>query len=283
MKTLSTERRDTPGNFRVLVVEDDAVSQQVALGQLEELGYQADAVADGQEALEALARQRYDLVLMDCQMPRLDGYETTRRLRQRETDGERVPVVAITAHAMDGDREKCLAAGMDDYITKPYREEILSEVLSNWLAVENLEESPAARATGRETSSVLDLSRFNALAQAIGHEKCYQAANLFLSESRAHLETLWRELEAGDPRVLLDAAHTLKGGAANLGAFRLSRMSDELEQLTRNGDRAQATLLLTEIEREHRELADELEAILVEAVEGAPDPKVEPNPGLRAT
>ena len=111
------------------------MNQLVSVQQLKHLGYRVDAVDNGRQALEALERQRYDLVLMDCQMPEIDGYQATQRIRERET-GERVPIVALTAHAMKGDREKCIAAGMDDYIAKPYREETLDAVLTSWLAVE---------------------------------------------------------------------------------------------------------------------------------------------------
>jgi CheY-like chemotaxis protein len=120
---------------RVLLAEDNRVNQIVGLRQLRHLGYQADAVSDGLEALEALDRQSYDAVLMDCQMPRLDGYDATRRIRQAETGGRRTLVIAVTASAVKGDRERCLAAGMDDYISKPYRGEQIDAVLRRWLGV----------------------------------------------------------------------------------------------------------------------------------------------------
>jgi len=117
----------------ILVAEDNPVNCEIALRVLARCGYRADAVSDGRKALDALATRRYAAVLMDCQMPGMDGYQTTRELRQRENGSQHTPVIAMTAHAMDGDRERCLQAGMDDYITKPIRAEALAETLNRWV------------------------------------------------------------------------------------------------------------------------------------------------------
>jgi CheY-like chemotaxis protein len=118
---------------RVLIVEDNAANLKVAMRMVERLGYRADKAGNGVEAVRVLDRMNYDAVLMDCQMPEMDGYEATRQIRRHEKEGRRTPIIAMTASAMAGDRERCLAAGMDDYISKPIKLHVVAAVLERWL------------------------------------------------------------------------------------------------------------------------------------------------------
>jgi CheY-like chemotaxis protein len=136
--TLGHVSRDSPQGYnsdvRILVVEDNRVNQRVALRLLKKRGLSADLAVNGREAIARLAEQSYDLILMDCQMPEMDGFEATRRIRLGEEGGDsRVPIIAMTANAVEGDRERCLAAGMDDYISKPVQIDVLGQALERWI------------------------------------------------------------------------------------------------------------------------------------------------------
>jgi hypothetical protein len=125
--------------LRVLVVEDNAANSKVTVRMVERLGYRADVASDGAAAVSILEHIQYDAVLMDCQMPEMDGYEATRQIRANENGGRRVPIIAMTAAALAGDRERCLAAGMDDYISKPVKLHIVAALLERWIAVASRE------------------------------------------------------------------------------------------------------------------------------------------------
>ncbi len=248
---------------RVLIAEDNPVNRLIASHQVEHLGYRAAAVCNGLEALEALERESYDLVLMDCQMPELDGYEATRRIRRREAADEHVPVIAVTAHAMKGEREKCLASGMDDYVSKPYHVETLDAVMSRWLGSEGpeLEASPTIPEEAPTGSGPLDpgtLQTLRELGRTASKDLLTQAAEAFLGAAPPPLAAMRQALADGDVRALDEAAHSLRGGACNLGAFRLAKLNGELRRLAREGDIAGCAIRLHDVEEEYERVEVEL-------------------------
>jgi len=220
---------------RILVVEDNLVNQKVAAGMLRKLGYQTDAVADGQQAIAAIQRTRYDLVLMDCQMPVMDGYSATGEIRARERDGRRLPIVAMTAHALGGEREKCLAAGMDDYLAKPVRIADLKLKVDYWCRVEGAVDAaadtiPVAAADTSSTSGAgavtrvmdtdnnhsVDRATLDELRDVMGDD-IVELIDAYLNDTVRRLDELQQAVD-DQPEVVVSVAHTLKGSSANVGA-----------------------------------------------------------------
>jgi PAS domain S-box-containing protein len=229
-------------NHRVLLVEDNAINQQVALTMLKLMGIEADAMESGAAALAALADRSYELVLMDVQMPGMDGYETTRRIRAREQDNEksggpRVPIIAMTAHAMQGDREACLAAGMDDYLTKPINPTLLGQALQQWLPQRSGEPvpEPVAPALAGPSEPVLDWDEL--VERMMGSEAT--AATILkagLSSMPDYVEQLRQSAATGDVEGVVRHAHALKGAAGNVGAMALRAVAQQLEAAGRSAD-----------------------------------------------
>jgi CheY-like chemotaxis protein len=247
-----------PG-LRALVVEDNPINQQVVQAQLTALGIASDAVTDGLAALEVLTHQRFDVVLMDCQLPGLDGYETTRRLRSREKD-RRTPVIAVTAHALRGEREKCLEAGMDGYLAKPFR--LVGRMPRS--SVRLLPEPVRGPAPEPAPPASLDPARLSMLRQLeskTGQPVVRQLAVTFPPHARLRLEEMRQAVGAQDPLMLENAAHALKGGASNLGAVELARGCAELEERARGGEAGGCEELLQRIEQECARVERDLVAL----------------------
>jgi PAS domain S-box-containing protein len=254
---LSPEGGSKP--VRILVAEDKVMNQKVVLYQLQKLGYAANAVANGREVLEALEETGYDIVLMDCQMPDMDGYEATAEIRRREGPTKRTTILAMTAHALEGDREKCLAAGMDDYISKPVKLEDLKVVLERWTA-DAIRERESVDAGSRAPASIEDvmdstmLANLRAIQKEGRPEVITELLDLFLSDMPPTLAALREALAAGEMLAVERAAHALKGSCAILGLQRAASFSAELEQEGRSGSVREASAIFARLE-------DELESV----------------------
>lgn len=223
----------------ILLAEDNVVNQKVALRQLLRLGYRADVVATGREAIEALAQIPYDVVLMDCQMPEMDGYEATAEIRRREANRKHTQIVAMTAHALDGDREKCLAAGMDDYVSKPVNADELRRVLERSFAAAAKEEAVPGNQFDMSSAPV-DLEQ---LRQAVG-EEIEEILDLYLAQIPPSLEDLGIAINSGDTLKVGLIAHRCAGTSATCGIVALVAPFQELERAGSTGDLGQAPAML---------------------------------------
>jgi CheY-like chemotaxis protein/HPt (histidine-containing phosphotransfer) domain-containing protein len=245
---------------RILVAEDNVVNQQVAAGVLAALGYRADVVANGIEAVEAAGLVPYAAILMDCQMPEMDGYEAAQEIRRREGSARHTPIIALTADILKDARAKSLSAGMDDYVTKPLKPEQLAAALERWLPSSAALKSRAVAADPRPEGAVdrhvLDGLRKVERAGAPGLVK--KVTDLFLEDTPRQLTALRDSAQRGDCARLAKLAHTLRGSAANLGAREMVRVCGELEAFGRDGDISIVPSLVADLESQFDSVRDAL-------------------------
>ena len=247
------------GPLQVLLADDNAVNQQLALALLKKMGYRADVATNGAEVLEALARRPYDVVLMDVEMPVMDGLEASRRINQEWPAGQRPRIIAMTANAMQGDREACLAAGMDDYLSKPIRREELAAALARSEA-RAVSADDAATADEVDDPGSVDLAELEA---AVGDPSFVrELISTFLNDAPDLLGELRSSLEQRDFEELRRAAHTLKANGRTFGATGLAALSEELELSAQRGKLADAVELVTRIEKEYARVAGALGALV---------------------
>jgi two-component system, sensor histidine kinase and response regulator len=221
----------------ILIAEDQDANRLLLVRQLERRGYRVHVARDGREALEAMKRGQISLTLMDCQMPELDGYEATRRFREHEaaTGDGRLPIIAMTANALEGDRERCLEAGMDDYLSKPLRPSELEVALDRWLATRPGGEIAATAGQLQRAAQALDAERIAMLADGIGHEELEELLELFVHSAEDEVDAVAAAIQAPDGDAVASHAHALRGLALNYGATQLAAAADALEQAARDG------------------------------------------------
>jgi PAS domain S-box-containing protein len=237
-------------NRLILLAEDNIVNQKVALRQLQKLGYSADSVANGREAVEAVARTPYDVVLMDCQMPEMDGYEATAQIRHREGTQRHTTIIAMTANALEGDREKCLAAGMDDYISKPVRPEELATALERAFSnsYQPQQNDPAATPL-----PPVDLKR---VQETMGDEpsEVMGIVEDYLVQMSSNLSKLSEAISAGDAAEIDLIAHNAAGMSANCGMTAVVNTLKELERRGREGSLEGTDILAAQLAGEFEQV-----------------------------
>jgi two-component system sensor histidine kinase/response regulator len=242
---------------KILLVEDNPVNREVAVGMLESLGCVAHSAENGWLALEAINNDAYDAVLMDCQMPVMDGLTATAELRRREQNagGARLPIIALTANAMEGDRERCLAAGMDDFLSKPFSQQQLAALLKRWLALHVLPESER-----REGSRLplIDAGVLRNIAALARPALLNSMIELYLQHSPPLITAIELAAASGQVEALLEALHSFKSSTANLGGLRLATLTKECEVLAREGGMAKAAPTVQRIRREYQDFCSAL-------------------------
>ncbi len=248
------KRLPAPRSIRILLAEDNPVNQRVALLQLRKLGYSAEVANDGRQALDAMCRKPFDVVLLDCQMPELDGYEVASKFREHQgAQGAPPPrrcyVIALTAHALEGDREKCLAAGMDDYLTKPVQMGNLDAALERagkWLAQTGINDG-GQRPPGMAPSP---LSGLAALSDSDHPESICELFDVFLQDGQSRLQQLAKSMGPADAKVFINSAHSFKGSSSNIGALQLAAFCAQLEKQAKAGQWDLTGPTLEQVEKE---------------------------------
>lgn len=267
----SSDQHDAGSRFqaRILVAEDNLTNQIVAEGMLVYLGCRVDMVGNGREALEAARKQTYDLIFMDCQMPEMDGYEATDTIKRETTTAKAPipPIIALTAHAMRGDKEKCLQAGMDDYLSKPFDRQQLVDILKKWLppACRQTKVIPIQPAAAEHNQEVKHLDRevlesIRAM-QRPGHDDILSLViTTYLDSSPALVKTMREAIRHGDHESCMKAAHSLKSSSANIGADHLSELARQMESRCRAHTFEKINDMIIELEKEFSLVAAELSA-----------------------
>ena len=266
------EQKPNHSRLKILLVEDHPVNQMVILSQLESLGYQADCVDNGKDAIAKLSQRNYDIVLMDCQMPVLDGYEATKELRRREGLRRHTVVIALTAHALPHDRDKCLAAGMDDYLSKPIEQEVLGATIERWAEytanakrakirpevktnTPHPKLNPAALTALNRDESPLDLERLNNISRGkVSFQQ--QLVQTFVENAQLGLEQMRLALQVNDLVTIEQQAHRIKGSSANVGVRGMPDVAAQLEHMAREKTLEGATEQLETLERQLEQVKD---------------------------
>lgn len=276
---VSSERANTSVGGHVLLVEDNPVNRQVAQRLLTLIGVSFETAENGKEGVDKAATGAFDAVLMDCQMPIMDGYTSTRAMRKLQADGQlgALPIIAMTANAMVGDREKCLSCGMDDYMSKPLNRAMIEQMLRKWLppgatsktqpgsaadaAMVSAKPAPTLPLPVRAQGSAIDLNVVRDLMELMGSD-FHDLIRVYLEDTPKNLTALDSAARSNDIDALVAPAHSLKSTSANLGALLLADMAKRIEQGARSGDLGEPVLLVAQLQNEYQRASSQLQQML---------------------
>ncbi len=226
---------ETPAKGRILIAEDNPANQLVALYLLKSIGYESEVVATGEGAIHSLSGGDFDLVLMDCQMPVMDGFAATRAIREAEkTVGGHIPIIAMTAYALKGDREKCIEAGMDDYISKPVTPQVLEDMIGALLAKDSKNASGADKGSPDESGGTIDpraMKELLELQEEGASNIVEELVDIFLEDAPKRMASIRDAMDSADSSALAHNAHALKGSCTVIGATKMRDLCYELEKL----------------------------------------------------
>jgi two-component system, sensor histidine kinase and response regulator len=242
-------------NARILVADDNPVNQKIILHQLKSLGYQVDMAENGLKVLELLEHNSYDLILMDAQMPEMDGYTATKIIRERELNKGHIPIIALTAAAMQEEREQCFAAGMDDFLAKPLKKEKLAETIAHWLNISGVSSDsqaldPNSADEGELTVDMTVISDLKELSRETNSDMFGELVDIFLSTTPETITSILTSLDKGDIEQIQKSAHSLVGSCGNLGIIRMSNLARKIEQISKAGAIEGVDALLEELQAE---------------------------------
>lgn len=260
-------------NPRILVVDDNRINQQVAKEMLNKLGCKAEIASNGKQALEMILKAKYDLVLMDCNMPVMDGYESTVEIRRLEGFA-RMPIIAMTANVTDAEKDQCIAAGMDSFLGKPLRLGKLKDELYRWLpesSISRTADISSASSTGGDTAGNFDAQVIKELFESVG-DVAYRMIEAFIEDTPVYIDSMKAAVAADNSKQVRDLAHTLKGSAANFGAHPFIATTKTLEELAQHGQLGQCDLYISTLIKQFAALREDFETNILKTNEDDSDP-----------
>jgi CheY-like chemotaxis protein/HPt (histidine-containing phosphotransfer) domain-containing protein/anti-sigma regulatory factor (Ser/Thr protein kinase) len=253
------DKEKSASDIKILLVDDNIINQEVALGILNQFGYEADVAANGLEAIETLNKSNYHLVLMDCQMPIMDGYNATQKIRTADKPYSKIPIIAMTANAMKGDKEKCIDSGMNDYLSKPIEPESLRDILQKWADKAKCDQSDDIEVSTVSSNTIWDSEGFK--KRVMNNEAIAQKLlDLFKTDTPKTIQQLEEAISLNKTDDAGKLAHKLKGSVANIGGLDLADLASKIEVAGREDDMTKVQELWPNIRSEYNKLLSVIEA-----------------------